>query len=564
MPDTPPATDLVWAASARSGVWEDAGTDAAEDADAVRQWDLSPSGSLAQATAGNRPTYRATGLFAGPCLETDGGDYMTGPSVAIDRQNFTLAVAIYLPSNAGTQVVFGTADSFNFYVNGAVWNLYDGGANRTLPADTLILRGGLNLLVLRGTGSGLTLWVNGSSTTYAQVSVGAAASAGTVTNTFAVLGDTAGGNRAVAGAKIARAALYSSAYSDGNAELLLDWLRYAENPPELATFPKVVIFAGNSLTFGVGAAAVAADTYPEQTLALLGSTWRHTTQGWPSIQTTQMDATVYPGFVTRFFANRQRTVVVVWELTNHATLGGATAQQAHDAMESLCETYRTAAANAGAAVWIVVMGVIARGDLADGTETAINDLFLADFDEATANARVWLAAPGTTYADCFVNLRANPNLADSSDTTYFLPDGIHQKPAGGAEVAADAAFAVELAPDTQIPEAPVNTVAPSCDPTSGTTATEFEFDSGTWEGTPTEWTWEYSAAGEDDWIEFSTDENPTVAGSVFGVGEWDTLLKASNAGGTSAPATGSTITVTAVPTGGVGGVAMRGRHRMRR
>lgn len=92
-------------------------------------------------------------------------------------------------------------------------------------------------------------------------------------------------------------------------------------------------------------------------------------------------------------------------------------------------------------------------------------------------------------------------------------------------------------------DAPVNSVAPSCSPTSGTTEDTFEFDSGTWQNTPTSWSWEYRTAGSGSWTEFSTDENPSILGSVFGVGEWDTRLTATNAGGSSSPATGDTITV---------------------
>lgn len=102
------------------------------------------------------------------------------------------------------------------------------------------------------------------------------------------------------------------------------------------------------------------------------------------------------------------------------------------------------------------------------------------------------------------------------------------------------------------PPVPVNTVAPSCSPSSGTTAGNFVFSSGSWDNTPTSWAWEYRAQGSSGaWTQFSTSQNPTVAGSTFGAGVWDTRLTATNAGGSSTPATGNTATVSAVVSGGL-------------
>lgn len=99
--------------------------------------------------------------------------------------------------------------------------------------------------------------------------------------------------------------------------------------------------------------------------------------------------------------------------------------------------------------------------------------------------------------------------------------------------------------------APTNSIAPSCTPDSGTTADDFVFDDGTWTGSPTNWSWEYRTAGSGDWTEFSTSQNPTVEGSTFGEGSWNTRLTATNAGG-STTANGTTITVTAPPPTGNG------------
>lgn len=91
---------------------------------------------------------------------------------------------------------------------------------------------------------------------------------------------------------------------------------------------------------------------------------------------------------------------------------------------------------------------------------------------------------------------------------------------------------------------PAFSVNPSCDPTTGTTATTFTFSPGTITGGGTlAYSWEYRADGSaDPWVEFSTDESPEVLGSVFGSGAWATRLTATNVAG-SATATGDTITV---------------------
>lgn len=103
---------------------------------------------------------------------------------------------------------------------------------------------------------------------------------------------------------------------------------------------------------------------------------------------------------------------------------------------------------------------------------------------------------------------------------------------------------------------PTNTLPPSTTPTSGTVSTEFECDSGTWTGDPDEWSWESSPEGEDDWTEFSTEEEPTVLGSEFGVGVWDTRLTATNAGGPSDPVAGDTLTVSAASVAGRSGTGV--------
>lgn len=92
-----------------------------------------------------------------------------------------------------------------------------------------------------------------------------------------------------------------------------------------------------------------------------------------------------------------------------------------------------------------------------------------------------------------------------------------------------------------LPAAPTNSVAPSTTPASGTTTDSYVCSSGTWANTPTSWLWETNKDGA-GWVTASTSQNPTL--TFAAAGSYATRLTATNAGGSSSPASGTTITVT--------------------
>lgn len=449
MADTPFATGLTIAATARGPLFSDAGVTPAVDGGTVRQLNGLFGGNLSQATAGSRMTYRATGLAAGPCLEADGADWMAGPAVTINRRACMIAAAVYIPSYPGTQIVFGGPGNFNLYVDATgAWFVYDGTQIRALTGA--FTRPGLNLLVLRSTPAGLSMAINGFSPAneYGQVLAGPACAAGTLTGAFAIGADAVGVNPVGAGVKFARFALYADtpALSDADAEAAMTWLRYAEQPPELDAFAKLAVLAGNSFTFGIGAGGVAASTYPGQVQSLLGGTWQVAAQGWPSIRTPAMGLNPYFGLVSRCLsAPRGRTVLVPRELSNDLAAGvpGAVAVAR---MMALCDAYRLAAGNN--LTGIVLPDCETRGDVNQTQRANANAILSADFPVPTSSPYVFARAPGAggvRYADFLVKLSAVPHLADHADATYFLPDQIHKTPAGQADEAAAIAPGITLA-----------------------------------------------------------------------------------------------------------------------
>jgi len=159
----------------------------------------------------------------------------------------------------------------------------------------------------------------------------------------------------------------------------------------------------------------------------------------------------------------------------------------------------------------------------------------------TSYAYQWKRADNVGFTTNVTNIGSNQNTfaLTASESGKYVRCVVTATNAGGS-TAANSNIVGDV-----LPAAPTNAVAPSCSPSSGTTADNFVFSSGTWTGSPTSWFWEYRTAGSGPWTAFDTVQNPTVAGSVFGVGSWDTRLTATNAGGPSnPPANGTTITVT--------------------
>lgn len=411
----------------RDSLYSDAGTTPVADGGTVQQWNT-PQGNLSQSTAGRRPTYRATGLNGGPCLEFDGGDEMVFPTLGtVDKRDSTLLIAgkFGTYSNAASQVLFrcGT-DALNIYNNNG-WQSYDGSTIRGFAA-TANRRADFWKMIVRFGSSSIEMRVSGNNSTYYQLGATAAASQ---TGTFNFAGNLCGGNGvsfAPANTKIARFAFYNRRLTDSECDNeAMTWLNNAEATPNLmdaTATPKLVVFDGNSLTSGFGLLNPA-DPYPAQVLASLGATWRGVNVGFPSQQTPEL-ITQAATRVDRFYnPSRTKNVVVVWEATNHIQIGGATAQQAHDSLQ----TYVQARQAVG---WkVVVLNVLPRASDNDTTRASVNTLINAN----------------TMGYNALSNVAANSSIGDNgdeTDTTYYQSDQVHLTATGAGVVSGLTATAI--------------------------------------------------------------------------------------------------------------------------
>jgi hypothetical protein len=125
---------------ADSGVYEDAGTDPAEDGDPVYQWNKSVSGmNLLAEGATSRPTYLTGQLNGLPALSFDGGsDYMTNAWGEDKAQPSTLFMVVYVTNISAIRMLVDGIESTKrnafYYANPAANTFYFGTTDQ--PTDT--------------------------------------------------------------------------------------------------------------------------------------------------------------------------------------------------------------------------------------------------------------------------------------------------------------------------------------------------------------------------------------------------------------------------------------------
>ncbi len=207
---------------------------------------------------------------------------------------------------------------------------------------------------------------------------------------------------------------------------------------------KLLVSHGNSLTVGYG--QTQGTSWPVQALASLGSTYTPLQWGISGIQTPTM-ITDQPSILTlinKALFTFSRKICVVWEGINHLNTGAATAQQAHDSLQSLCQLWTDAGYD------VVLMDVAKANPSSPSTGfltrlAATNTLLAADFTVATGDPVVWTPV-ATTYAKVLVKLSAVTNLQDPSNTTYFNADQVHLTAAGATEVSTAAVSGIGALP----------------------------------------------------------------------------------------------------------------------
>ncbi len=189
----------------------------------------------------------------------------------------------------------------------------------------------------------------------------------------------------------------------------------------------VVVFDGNSLTYGLGVPT--AQNYPSQVAGLLGSRYLtfnlgvngQTTPQMMADGKTQVDSLIGVG----------RSILVAWEITNDI-YKGASPQTAYQDFVAYCRQRK-------AAGWkVVIMDVLPRSDRYtpanfELSRQAVNVWLRRDFSQPTGDPLIYKTRDATSYADLLIDLAAVPDLgkAGAQDSqVYYLPDRVHLSPAG--------------------------------------------------------------------------------------------------------------------------------------
>jgi lysophospholipase L1-like esterase len=184
-----------------------------------------------------------------------------------------------------------------------------------------------------------------------------------------------------------------------------------------------MVFDGNSLTAGQG--STGGLTYPAQLITLLGGlgitgiysqnlgVGGQTTENMASDASTQVDTLINSSVSNILFA---------WEIGNDIYFNGDVS-----AAQTAFQNYCTARRSAG---WdkIIVIGLTPRNQ-----STSFGDDITA-FNTKLQSADTWLKANYGTFADAFVDIRADSRLSDYTNGAYYV-DGIHYTNAGYGVVA---------------------------------------------------------------------------------------------------------------------------------
>ena len=204
----------------------------------------------------------------------------------------------------------------------------------------------------------------------------------------------------------------------------LGLVKLTESPPFQSNGQ--VVFDGDSLTTGIGAAA--GQDYPTQCLALInqGLTKTNVAANGQTIPGMAADAAAQIDVL--YDAARSRNVLVIWGGENDL-YGGASAADTITALSGSCTARR-------AAGWKVVVLTLLPCSYTDTP---------AGYEAARQAVNTSIRANWATYADRIADIAANTTIGDAGDeenTTYYA-DRLHMTAAGYAIVAGIVKTAIE-------------------------------------------------------------------------------------------------------------------------
>lgn len=398
------------------------GTTAATDGQTVQQWnDSSGNGyNATQGTAGSRPTYKTNIFNSNPVLRFDGGDTIVTSSFL--DSTFNTALTFFIVENkVDTSLQVATSNQ------GVTW--YSGRTTTPLfntngLSDTSISAATDQAL----TGTAVELFRYDGSSKFSRYQI-------TPDNYFTR--ESATGNLGLSGSltigalssgafgyvgDIAEVIAYNRALSGYEMSQVETYLlkKYVNASHASTTNLPQIIFDGDSLTDGVG--STSGETYPKQTIDLLGGTtaFRYYNQGVSGQTTQQMIDDGVSQIDPLYSSFKRDNIVVLWGGTNDLYFGASAATTYSRIVE-----YATARRAAGYKVIVTTILPRSGGDI-PGT-------FEADRQTVNTNIRNNWA----TFADAVADVAANTDIGEAGDDlnlTYY-PDGVHLNNTGYAIVA---------------------------------------------------------------------------------------------------------------------------------
>jgi lysophospholipase L1-like esterase len=204
--------------------------------------------------------------------------------------------------------------------------------------------------------------------------------------------------------------------------------RPAENAAynELGDLRSLLVFDGDSLTLGTG--STAGNSYPDQTLALLGgeSLYKFHNFGFSGAKTYQIAADVATQTDVLYGARYPLNVYALWVATNNLKLAEAVAT-VYAEYVALCEDRRAVGFK------VIAFTVLPRHDSVPG-----------GFEADRQSFNTLIRANWSTFADALADVAADSRIGDAgddNDATYYS-DEVHLTDAGYAVVASITASAI--------------------------------------------------------------------------------------------------------------------------
>jgi hypothetical protein len=418
-----------------TGVYTDAGTTtpAINDGDLVQRWvDQSANANYAQQTTGaNRPVLKIiTGTDGGvyQCLRFNGTSdtMLLNATIAIGTSPIAVYAALRYGAPATETVLGGNANSFTLRGNTQQQIVLTGVAVKLTGNLTYSTADSLVVAAKYDGSSSAFLRINAANDNSAAIG------AVNWSDPLRYLGSVLATPAQFLNGDLIALLVYTAIPSAGDEALIEQYLA------RRAWANNYIAFDGNSLT---ATSQDGGNSYPTQCLTLLGapalgSLWGGQNFGVSGQTTADMNSDAATQIDVRYRSLRPKNFSVAWEVTNDVKLNDNQAS----ALSNI-QTYCTNRKTKGFTT--LLLSVLPRQDSGlpadfETIRTNINAQFRSDFNVSVPGyPRLFKPGAGGTYADLLVDVAANTNLQDPTNTTYFQTDKVHLHDAGYALVASD-------------------------------------------------------------------------------------------------------------------------------